>query len=131
MKVITWASGVVHPEDKGILLKDVLDIRSKNEELLFREKSKTIRVGGRESIPCSKQEWDNVYINDAIRGGHQRNKIATGDLTWRKLTPSECERLQTFPDNYTGCVSNNQRYKCLGNGFTVDIISHLLRNILL
>jgi len=44
---------------------------------------------------------------------------------WRKLTVIECERLQTFPDNYTEGVSNTQRYKALGNSWTVDIISHI------
>ena len=47
----------------------------------------------------------------------------------RKLTPIECERLQTLPDNYTEGVSNTQRYKMLGNGWTVDIIAHILKNI--
>lgn len=44
---------------------------------------------------------------------------------YRKLTPIECERLQTVPDNYTNHVSNTQRYKMLGNGWTVDVISHI------
>ncbi len=48
---------------------------------------------------------------------------------WRKLTPIECERLQTVPDNYTEGVSNTQRYKMLGNGWTVDVIAHILKNI--
>lgn len=48
----------------------------------------------------------------------------------RKLTPLECERLQTVPDNYTSCISDSQRYKCLGNGWTVDVISHILGGIL-
>lgn len=56
----------------------------------------------------------------------------------RKLTPIECERLQTLNDDYTRYgiiddkiteISNSQRYKCLGNGWTVDIISHILKNI--
>lgn len=47
----------------------------------------------------------------------------------RKLTPIECERLQTVPDNYTEGVSNTQRYKMLGNGWTVDVISHILSHI--
>ena len=47
----------------------------------------------------------------------------------RKLHPIECERLQTVPDNYTEGVSNSQRYKMLGNGFTVDVICHLLRGL--
>ena len=46
----------------------------------------------------------------------------------RKLTPIECERLQTLPDNYTEGISNSQRYKCLGNGWTVDVITHILKN---
>lgn len=46
----------------------------------------------------------------------------------RKLTPTECERLQTVPDGYTAHVSNAQRYKMLGNGFTVDIIAHILKH---
>jgi len=51
------------------------------------------------------------------------------ELTWRKLTPLECERLQTVPDNYTAAVSNTQRYKMLGNGFTVKVIEHILTNM--
>lgn len=47
----------------------------------------------------------------------------------RKLTPLECERLQTVPDNYTSCISDSQRYKCLGNGWTVDVIAHILGNM--
>lgn len=45
----------------------------------------------------------------------------------RKLTPIECERLQTLPDNYTEGISNTQRYKCLGNGWTVDVVAHILK----
>lgn len=47
----------------------------------------------------------------------------------RKLTPIECERLQTLPDNYTKGISDSQRYKCLGNGWTVDVIAHILKGI--
>ncbi len=47
----------------------------------------------------------------------------------RKLTPVECERLQTVPEGYTDGVSKTQRYKMLGNGWTVDVISHIFRNI--
>lgn len=47
----------------------------------------------------------------------------------RKLTPIECERLQTLPDNYTSGVSEPQRYKCLGNGWTVDVIAHILSGL--
>ena len=43
------------------------------------------------------------------------------------VTPIECERLQTLPDNYTFGISNPQRYKCIGNGWTVDVIAHILK----
>jgi len=48
-----------------------------------------------------------------------------GGKEYRKLTPIECERLQTLPDDYTKSVSNNQRYKMIGNGWTVDVIAHI------
>lgn len=47
----------------------------------------------------------------------------------RRLTPLECERLQTVMDNYTNHVSDSQRYKMLGNGWTVDVITHILNYI--
>ena len=47
----------------------------------------------------------------------------------RKLTPIECERLQTLPDNYTAGVSDSQRHKMLGNGWTVDVIAHIFNGL--
>ena len=76
----------------------------------IREKSKPVRSGGRASY--DRHEWDSV-----------------DELHWRKLTPLECERLQTVPDNYTASVSNTQRYKMLGNGWTVNVIAHILTNM--
>jgi len=57
-------------------------------------------------------------------------KVLTEIIGWRKLTPKECERLQTVPDNYTDCVSDTQRYKMLGNGWTVDVIAHIFGSLL-
>ena len=48
----------------------------------------------------------------------------------RKLTPIECERLQSLPDNYTEGVFATQRYKCLGNAFNAEVIAHILREII-
>ena len=76
----------------------------------IRSKSKTVRSGGRGSY--DRHEWDSV-----------------DELHWRKLTPLECERLQTVPDNYTNHVSNTQRYKMLGNGWTVEVIKHILQEM--
>jgi len=50
-----------------------------------------------------------------------------GLLGYRKLTPIECERLQAFADGYTANISNTQRYKCLGNSFTVSVVEHILK----
>lgn len=72
-------------------------------------------------------------------GGHREPKVYVPPLQWRKLTPLECERLQTVPDNYTKCgqketgeiveISNTQRYKLLGNGFTINVIAHVIKNL--
>lgn len=61
----------------------------------------------------------------AVSGGGQEKKAYNGKGV-RKLTPLEYERLQTVPDNYTSILSDSQRYKTLGNGWTVDVIAHIL-----
>lgn len=53
------------------------------------------------------------------------SKVSKLSLRIRRLTPVECERLQTVPDNYTSCVNDTQRYKMLGNGWTVEVIKHI------
>jgi DNA (cytosine-5)-methyltransferase 3A len=67
--------------------------------------------------------------NSLAAGSASIPKVKTDTIYYRKLTPIECERLQTVPDNYTQGVSNTQRYKMLGNGWTVDVIAHILKNI--
>ena len=57
------------------------------------------------------------------------NRIPVDEFFFRYVTPLECERLQTVPENYTSCVSNTQRYKMLGNGWTVDVIAHIFKNL--
>lgn len=57
-------------------------------------------------------------------------KLKDGYYIIRKLTPVECERLQTLPDGYTAAVSNTQRYKGLGNGWTAEVIIHILQGAL-
>lgn len=61
----------------------------------------------------------------------EHNNHLTYDMgtTWRKLTPNECEALQTVPNDYTQGVSNTQRYKMLGNGWTVDVIAHIFKSL--
>lgn len=67
-----------------------------------------------------------------LQGEYQKSfqeKVRLGEYTMRKLTPLECERLQTYPDNYTQGGSNTQRVKALGNSFTVDVIAHFFKSI--
>lgn len=56
----------------------------------------------------------------------QKDNYLTEDYVIRKLTPMECERLQTLPDNYTLGISTTQRYRALGNAWTVDVVAHIL-----
>jgi len=80
-------------------------------------------------------EKDNVLSEN--EPGRYPNAYEDKKLVWRKLTPLECERLQTVPDLYTlvlnengkQLVSDSQRYKMLGNGWTVDVITHILKNM--
>ena len=65
----------------------------------------------------------------AIKDKQYPIKLSDGYYIIRKLTPIECERLQTLPDNYTAGISNTQRYKCLGNGWTAEVIIHILKHM--
>lgn len=62
-------------------------------------------------------------------GGGQVPMVGNLYNSWRKLTPIECERLQGMKDNYTSGVSNTQRYKMIGNGFTIPVIEHILKHM--
>ena len=65
-----------------------------------------------------------------IKGKEYPIKLKDGEYYIRKLTPVECERLQTMPDGYTEGVSSSQRYKALGNGWTAEVIIHILQGAL-
>lgn len=62
----------------------------------------------------------------AIKGKEYPIKLADGFYIIRKLTVTECKRLQTVPDTYAFPVSATQAYKMLGNGWTVDVIAHIM-----
>lgn len=64
----------------------------------------------------------------AVCGGNQQRKVLDNGRA-RKLTPVEYERLQRLPDNYTAGICDGQRYKVIGNGWTVDVIAHILSNL--
>lgn len=86
------------------------------------------------ATPTEDKTLPNIYHVEGgkieIKGNYYPIKLADGDYIIRKLTPIECERLQTLPDNYTSAVSNSQRYKGLGNGWTAEVIIHILRGAL-
>jgi len=137
---------IEQPKDKGILLRDILEPKV-DERYYIKEKSNTIRVSGRGSGINDRHNWDTIRIGQIGNGGQgdriysQKGKSVTLSANGgeglinlktqqiRKLTPIECERLQSLPDNYTEGVSNTQRYKALGNGFNCEVIKHILTNL--
>jgi len=106
--------------------------------------SKCIQVGeadikGRDSLKRVYSPEGKAPALTTCGGGHREPKVYVPPLQWRKLTPLECERLQTVPERYTKCgqketgeiveISNTQRYKMLGNGFTINVIAHIIKNL--
>ncbi len=148
-KRLFWTNipNVAQPKDKGILLRDILELKVP-DTYIVKPKSNTVRSSGRGSGIDDKHNWDTIRIGQIGKGG-QGDRIysikgksvglsalgggrgaKTGlyivEKEIRKLTPIECERLQGLPDNYTEGVSNAQRYKTLGNAFNVDVVVHIL-----
>lgn len=86
------------------------------------------------AVSCADGKVYTVYeVRDGqitIKGKRYPIKLRDGYYIIRKLTPTECERLQTMPDGYTAAVSNSQRYKALGNGWTAEVIIHILNHAL-
>lgn len=96
----------------------------------------TANIKGRDSLKRVYSIKGKSPCLTTMHGGHQEPKIAIDEIHWRKLTPLECERLQTIPDDYTlvpfgnRYMSNSQRYKMLGNGWTIEVIKFLLKNMI-
>ena len=147
---IPW---VTQPDDKGILLKDVLEWwcnEVRKDSRKYREwkprcyewKCPTlsanmwtawwhipIKLYAINTIDGKSLTIKSQYQKNWLANINHKTRAATfvwSDMGIRKLTPIECERLQCLPDNYTEWVSNSQRYKMLGNGFNVDVVSHIL-----
>ena len=157
---------VEQPEDRGIVLRDVLE---SGENLSYNEKSyalsaRCIGVGyrnrreedgklyrrfethGEEKANALTTVQTDSMVAEPIRIGTNVYLVANGLITIkdkqypiklddglyiiRKLTVKECCRLQTLPDDYCRAVSNSQAYKGLGNGWTADVIIHILNGAL-
>ena len=75
---------------------------------------------------------DSIHPTISAQGGNRLRGIGIQqtDYQIRRLTPTECERLQGFPDGWTEGISDSQRYKCLGNAVTVNVVSEIIKNIL-
>ena len=124
------------PDDRGIFLKDILQ---EDAEIDCRFMTKI----GKALCLCSsyyKKSVSENQINKCLNGRNENFvKVVGGGLgaktglceigNIRKLTPIECERLQSLPDNYTSGVSNTQRYKCLGNAFNCEVIHNIIKFI--
>ena len=100
-----------------------------------------VRKDDQLELPFTRQlEVSDSDKSNCLTTVHKDNVVVQKEL-YRKLTPLECERLQTVPDNYTqfgkyndkkqewNTISNTQRYKMLGNGWTVDVIAHIFKGV--
>lgn len=149
---------VSQPEDKGILLADILEggipwqkksycltasypgavIKNTLERNQRTMIAQPVRIGelGKGGQGQRIYSVYGKFVSLTANGGGQGAKtglykinLPDGDYIIRKLTPIEAERLQTLPDNYTLGISDTQRYKCIGNGWTVDVIAHIMRGL--
>ena len=146
------------PDDKGIVLADILENGNVDRDKSHCIDANYFKGGNLKSY-FEKHRRQLVFsddgmchVGDADLKGHDYNRrvyhpdgkgpslcaSSGGNLepktyikpdSWRKLTPLECERLQTVPEGYTDHVSNTQRYKMLGNGWTVDVIKHIFEGV--
>lgn len=122
----------VLPEDKGIKLLDVLDDTPDETSVLSEARLRWLLSDkGQE---CLKKRYASLNPEKASC------LTARSDASWNcnyvtrngkitKLTCSEYEKLQTVPAGYTSCVAHSQRYKMLGNGWTVDVIANILQGL--
>jgi len=123
------------PEDTcKEVLQDVLEPRP-SRKYLAGQQLRDNYEGGNQLNPSYKSQANRIHDIDKksptiMAGSHgYANGYVNQDGDIRKLTPIECERLQTLPDNYTDGVSDTQRYKGLGNGWTVDVVAHIFRQM--
>lgn len=142
-KRLYWTNipNIIQPQDKKINLKDiVLDSKDVPEKYWYtkygftehgydKKVQATIHLNGHRQAKevYNLNHKSNTLLCDG-NGGNLVKKIFQ-DGRVRKLTPLEYERLQTLPDNYTEGVSDSARYTAIGNGWTVDIITHILKNL--
>ena len=141
-KRLYWTNinNISQPSDKNIQLKDIIIPVDEVPEKYWYDKS-FVYNGDDKKVQCTldikgHKNMKEVYnINGKCNtilcdgdGGNRQKKIYQNGRC-RKLMPLEYERLQTLPDDYTDCASNSRRYSAIGNGWTVDVIAHILKAI--
>ena len=131
-KRLYWTNipGIKQPKDKQIAWGkirefDVADNFYYSENGLNWLKKHGERKGKKLAIWGDKEKCQMIEASHFKNYSSQRFFGIEDKKGLRYITPVECERAQTVPDNYTACVSNTQRYKMLGNGWTVDVIAHI------
>lgn len=100
----------------------VLQLKNESATKLNKAYSLTASYGG--AVAWNSCERKQRTMAPVCESNEENPNVYNGVL-YRKLTPVECERLQTIPDNWTDCVSNTQRYKSIGNGWTIDVLAHI------
>lgn len=133
-KRLYWTNipGIEQPEDRGLLLRDIVQpVEEKKEYECYKR-----MAAKKEGTLAYKKAWSQIRTLDqksralttsqSISNSGATN-VKYSDTEYYILTPIECERLQTLPDNYTEGVSNTQRYKAIGNGWTVEVIAHIFK----
>ena len=122
---------VQQPKNKNIFVRDILDYSSAHKILSEKTINKhNFYIKNYKPIgksPTLTTELAHGTGKNITPKCHYEIKEITGED--RVFSPLECERLQTVPDNYSSIVSNTQRFKMLGNGWTVDVVVHIFKNI--
>jgi site-specific DNA-cytosine methylase len=128
---------VEQPKAKHILLRDIMqqDVEEKyyyNKPFEFHGWDKkiiaTLEMKGHEQMKRVYNPLSTCGTLTACRGGNLQKKVFSNGRC-RKLTPTEYELLQTVPIGYTEGVAETQRYNMLGDGWTIDVIAHIFKNI--
>lgn len=126
----TNIENIEQPNDKNIILKDVL-VDNPIQKHFLSDKAIDYMSRLRNGKPRWEYHKNPLDAKAACLTANMYKGVPYGVIKekGRKLTEIECERLQTFPDNYTEGISSSQRYKALGNSWTVDVVSHIFKNL--
>lgn len=118
----TDSSFSIPDADSWFDLKDFLNIKTNEFDACITEFE--IRDGKYE---MADRVYNPDYKAPTVTASGVTNILCVNPPSYRKLTPNECESLQTFSQGYTEGVSNTQRYRSLGNSFTVDVVAHIFK----